>query len=100
MFEGRKADSGVRSTRDCRPNQTSVTINFNNYLHPTFYMNNRFPLYVPLLLSLSSFAVGQYPALLRPPEGAQVALIVFEHLHRPKCRRAAPLAARAARAPT
>ena len=98
MFEGRKADSGVRSTRDCRPNQTSVTINLNNYLHPTSYMKNRFPLYVALLLSLSSFAVGQDPALLRPPKGAQVALIVFEDLQCPKCRSDAPLEAEAARA--
>ena len=61
-------------------------------------MKNRFPLCLALLISLSSFAVGQDPAVLRPPKGAQVALIVFEDLQCPKCRSDAPLEAEAARA--
>jgi len=47
---------------------------------------------VPLLLlvSLTAFA-EDVPEVLRPPKGAQVALVVFEDLQCPDCRRAAPL---------
>ncbi len=48
-----------------------------------------------LLLCLNSFATAQDPALLRPPKGAQVAIIVFEDLQCPKCRMDAPLVANA-----
>src|SRR5437879_3671314 len=61
-------------------------------------MKNRFPLCLALLISLSSFAVGQDPAVLRTPNGAHVALIVFEDLECPKCSSDAPLEAEAARA--
>jgi protein-disulfide isomerase len=47
------------------------------------------------LLLPSSFALAQDPALLRPPKGAQVAIIVFEDLQCPKCRMDAPLVANA-----
>ena len=47
---------------------------------------------------MSSFAMGQDPALLRPPKGAPVALIVFEDLQCPKCRSDSPLEEQAARA--
>src|SRR5229473_2934347 len=50
------------------------------------------------LTLLSSFAFAQDPSLLRPPKGAQVALIVFEDLQCPKCRSDAPVEAEAARA--
>ena len=43
-----------------------------------------------LLLSLTAFAQDA-PSVLRPPKGAQVALVVFEDLQCPDCRRAAPL---------
>ena len=53
---------------------------------------------VIVLLSLSSLAGAQDPALLRPPKGAQVAMIVFEDLQCPKCRSDSPLEEQAARA--
>ena len=51
---------------------------------------------LPLLLfvSLTAFA-EDVPDVLRPPKGAQVALVVFEDLQCPDCRRAAPLVAQA-----
>jgi len=53
-------------------------------------------LLLPLaLLLLSSLTAAQDPALLRPPKGAQVAIIVFEDLQCPKCRLDAPLVANA-----
>lgn len=48
-----------------------------------------------LLVSLAS-AQNANPAL-RPPKGAQVALVVFEDLQCPDCRRAAPLLEAASR---
>jgi protein-disulfide isomerase len=42
--------------------------------------------------------LAQDPALLRPPKGSPVALIVFEDLQCPKCRTDAPLEEQAARA--
>ncbi len=51
---------------------------------------------VPLLLLSSLFAVAQnVPEVLRPPKGAHVAIVVFEDLQCPDCRRAAPLVAQA-----
>jgi len=47
-----------------------------------------------LLVSLTAFA-EDVPEVLRPPKGAQVALVVFEDLQCPDCRRAAPLVAQA-----
>ncbi len=48
-----------------------------------------------LLVSLTAFA-EDVPETLRPPKGAEVALVVFEDLQCPDCRRAAPLVAQAA----
>jgi protein-disulfide isomerase len=48
-----------------------------------------------LLVSLATFA-EDVPEALRPPKGAEVALVVFEDLQCPDCRRAAPLVAQAA----
>lgn len=55
-------------------------------------------LLLPLLL-LGTLAGAQMTKVraLRPPPGAQVALVVFEDLQCPDCRRAAPLLAEAAR---
>lgn len=50
------------------------------------------------LLLLCSFAAAQDPALLRPPKGASVALIVFQDLECPKCRVDSPLEEQAAKA--
>jgi protein-disulfide isomerase len=50
------------------------------------------------LLLLTSFALAQDPALLRPPKGASVAIIVFQDLECPKCRADAPVEEQAARA--
>jgi protein-disulfide isomerase len=47
---------------------------------------------------LTSPALAQDPALLRPPKGAPVALVVFQDLECPKCRTDAPLEEQAARA--
>jgi protein-disulfide isomerase len=55
---------------------------------------------LPTFLLLCSFAAAQdtaAPEALRPPKGAQVALVVFEDLQCPDCRRAAPLVAQAGR---
>jgi protein-disulfide isomerase len=52
-------------------------------------------LVLTVLLSLASLAAAQNPTLLRPPKGAQVAIIVFEDLQCPKCRMDAPLVANA-----
>ena len=51
-----------------------------------------------LLLLFCSLAWAQDPALLRPPKGAPVALIVFEDLECPKCRADSPLEQQAAKA--
>lgn len=56
-------------------------------------------LLLPLILAalaLSALAADVHPAL-RPPQGAKVALVVFEDLQCPDCRRAAPLLEEAAR---
>jgi protein-disulfide isomerase len=52
---------------------------------------------LPLLLfvSLTAAFAEDVPEALRPPKGAQVALVVFEDLQCPDCRRAAPLVAQA-----
>jgi len=43
------------------------------------------------LVSLTAAFAEDVPEVLRPPKGAQVALVVFEDLQCPDCRRAAPL---------
>lgn len=51
---------------------------------------------LPLVLLLCLSALGQdVPNALRPPKGSPVALVVFEDLQCPDCRRAAPLVAQA-----
>jgi len=53
-------------------------------------------LFLVLLLSLTAIAIADdVPTALRPPKGAQIALVVFEDLQCPDCRRAAPLVAQA-----
>jgi len=47
---------------------------------------------------LTSVSSAQDPALLRPPKGVAVALIVFEDLQCPKCRIDSPLEEQAAKA--
>ena len=50
------------------------------------------------LLLLATFALAQNDtSSLKPPKGAQVAIVVFEDLQCPDCRRAAPLVAEAGR---
>ena len=48
-------------------------------------------------LNLASAAAQNVPEVLKPPKGAQVALVVFEDLQCPDCRRATPLVEQAAR---
>jgi protein-disulfide isomerase len=55
-------------------------------------------LYCLAVLLLNSLTLSQDPALLRPPKGATVALIVFEDLQCPKCRTDSPLEEQAAKA--
>jgi protein-disulfide isomerase len=55
-------------------------------------------LLLALLTLLASIALAQDPALLRPPKGAPVALVVFEDLQCPKCRSDSPLEEQAAKA--
>jgi len=57
-------------------------------------MNKNYALFPFLLMLLAPFAAPQNPAaasILKPPKGSQVALVVFEDLECPDCRRAAPL---------
>ena len=49
-------------------------------------------------LLLIPIAFSQDPALLRPPKGASVAIVVFQDLQCPKCRSDAPIEEQAARA--
>jgi protein-disulfide isomerase len=67
-------------------------------MHPTKYMSNHLVIFAAAFLLVASLASAQTvdPAL-RPPKGAQVALVVFEDLQCPDCRRAAPLVEEAAR---
>lgn len=50
------------------------------------------------LLLFAAIAGAQDPALLRPPKGAPVAIVVFQDLQCPKCRIDAPTEEQAARA--
>jgi len=52
-----------------------------------------------VVLACCCLALAQVPVnpVLRPPKGAQVAIVVFEDLECPDCRRAAPLLDEAAR---
>jgi len=51
-----------------------------------------------VLMLLSSSAVAQdKAAILKPPKGASVAIVIFEDLECPDCARAAPLVAEASR---
>jgi protein-disulfide isomerase len=54
---------------------------------------------LPVMLLCTCLAVAQVPVnpVLRPPKGAQVAIVVFEDLECPDCRRAAPLLDEAAK---
>ncbi len=50
-----------------------------------------------LLLTARVFAQDEVNPVLKPPKGAQVAIVVFEDLECPDCRRAAPLVQEAAK---
>ena len=60
-------------------------------------MTNHLILAIALSLVASLASAQNVDPALRPPKGAQVALIVFEDLQCPDCRRAAPLVEEAAR---
>jgi len=49
------------------------------------------------LLSLQVFAQDPVNPALRPPKGSQIAIVVFEDLQCPQCRRDAPLVEQAAK---
>jgi protein-disulfide isomerase len=61
-------------------------------------MNTNLLLWLSSFCLISSFVCAQDPALLRPPKGAPLALIVFEDLQCPKCRVDSPLEERASQA--
>ncbi|HEY8670584.1 MAG TPA: hypothetical protein VIL63_07090, partial [Terriglobales bacterium] len=61
-------------------------------------MKTNLPACIIALISLGAAAFAQDPALLRPPKGAPVAVVVFEDLQCPKCRTDSPLEEQAARA--
>jgi protein-disulfide isomerase len=54
----------------------------------------RFALFVAMFASLALAQDSVNPAL-RPPKGSQIAIVVFEDLQCPQCRREAPLVAQA-----
>jgi protein-disulfide isomerase len=62
---------------------------------------SQFVLAIPVLPCLSSFCLPVFaqnqPEALRPPRGAQLAIVVFEDLQCPACARVAPLLAQASR---
>ncbi|MBV8050494.1 MAG: thioredoxin domain-containing protein [Acidobacteriaceae bacterium] len=62
-------------------------------------MKNIFQLTASLILVLTTLTHAQEPVnpVLRPPKGANVAIVVFEDLECPDCRRAAPLLDEAAK---
>jgi protein-disulfide isomerase len=62
-------------------------------------MKKNCPVLTLIILMLVSLAPAQDAAssVLKPPKGAQVAIIVFEDLQCPDCRRAAPLLEEAAK---
>ncbi len=70
-------------------------------IHNTFC--NRFAvvlatsLVVLVSLSASAFAQDTVDSVLRPPKGSQVAIVVFEDLQCPMCRRTAPLVEQASK---
>src|SRR5215831_13679591 len=59
----------------------------------------RAAIFVLSLLAIASFAVAEdvTSTVLRPPKGAQLAIVVFEDLECPDCARAAPLLEEASR---
>ncbi len=62
-------------------------------------MNKNRILLAVVILVLASLASAQDAnSALKPPKGAQVAIVVFEDLQCPDCRRAAPLVEQAAKA--
>jgi protein-disulfide isomerase len=61
-------------------------------------MNRKFILPILAVVWLASLAAAQDAiSALKPPKGAQVAIVVFEDLQCPDCRRAAPLVEQAAK---
>jgi protein-disulfide isomerase len=59
----------------------------------------RFSFLLPFVLTmaLGTFAQDSVNSALRPPKGAQVALVVFEDLQCPQCRRVSPILEQAAK---
>jgi len=92
MLTFRRPDRG-RSPRA----RASVTIIEGCCPHPT-NMKKPFLLSLALVLFVGTLTFAQDPALLRPPKGAPVALIVFEDLQCPKCRTDSALEEQAAKA--
>src|SRR5204862_33544 len=61
-------------------------------------MNKKLLSFLFVLFFIASCAVAQDAnSALRPPKGSQLALVVFEDLQCPQCRRAAPLVEQAAK---
>lgn len=58
---------------------------------------NKIVVILALLLAATFAAAQNDTSALKPPKGAQVAIVVFEDLQCPDCRRASPLVAEAGR---
>lgn len=61
---------------------------------------NRYALMIAVLLSATSlcgYAQDTVDSVFRPPKGSQVAIVVFEDLECPMCRRTAPLVEQASK---
>ena len=53
--------------------------------------------FAALLFSLTLTAVAQGPSVLKPPKGSALAIVVFEDMQCPQCRRVAPLVEQASK---
>jgi protein-disulfide isomerase len=61
-----------------------------NFSHPNQSMNKRLLLTAVLLIITAAWP-QEINSVLKPPKGSDLALVVFEDLQCPQCRRAAPL---------
>jgi len=71
----------------------------NRFHHIHELMKNRYLSPACIFFLLVSAALAQDPPnpALRPPEGTQVAIVIFEDLECPDCRRAVPVLEEASR---
>ena len=77
----------------------TVTRLKHRFMNKTLF--NRFVVFfasvIVLVSTISALAQDTLDSVLRPPKGAQVAIVVFEDLQCPMCRRTAPLVEQASK---